>query len=83
MRDIVERVCSSFVETFGTPWMFVACLIVFLMWLIPMVWLGVQGWNGGPGLLWNTSSSTVELFLEIAILVVAKRTHDKVHEDRG
>jgi len=79
---LVGWLCQRFVDRFGTPTAFTITTIACVAWLLLMIPLGVARWNTSAGLAGNTVESTLELFLEIAILFVAARTDRRTAEQR-
>jgi len=73
VRRFIEWLSTEFVDWFGTPVMFAVWTALFAVWLLPLGLEGWARWNATWGLFGNTTESTVELFLEIAILIVARR----------
>lgn len=70
---LIPAICDWYCRAFGSEAAFAIALVVFLLWAAAIPFLGWQAWNTGPGLLGNTTESTIELFFAIATLVLAGR----------
>lgn len=68
--------CAAF---FGSPRTFGFTAALILVWIAIAPWMGWQEWNSTIGLAGNTTESTAELLLAIAIQYVCNRS-EKRHD---
>lgn len=73
LRHLIDRFAYWFADAFGTETAFGVCFVLLIVWLALIPVTGIGSWNATWGLGGNTSESTVELFLEIAILLKANQ----------
>lgn len=82
MRQVIDKVAYWFADAFGTETTFGICAVLLVVWLVLIPFLGLGHWNATVGLGGNTIESTVELFLEIAILLKANQIARRQEEHR-
>lgn len=73
------RFAIGFSSSFGTARAFGITTALVLVWLAIMPWVGITQWNSSWGLAGNTSESTVELFLAIAVQYTTNRVEIHQH----
>lgn len=67
------RFALAFSDAFGSARAFATTTALVLAWLAIMPWIGVTQWNSSWGLAGNTTESTIELFLAIAVQYTSNR----------
>lgn len=72
-QPFFTRFAIGFSNSFGTAKAFGLTTALVLVWLAIMPWVGVAQWNASWGLAGNTTESTIELFLAIAVQYTTNR----------
>jgi len=76
-KRTIDRFAWWFADAFGSEASFGLWTVALVAWLAVIPFMGLSHWNSTIGLGGNTVESTLELFLEIAILIRANQIESR------
>lgn len=80
LRRLIDKVATVFTAAMGTETAFGISCVLAVIWLAMAPIMGLSHWNATLGLGGNTTESTGEWFLGIAMLIKANQIHDTMKE---